>query len=91
MSIKENINIRRNQQNIVNTMISIYKRKNNKCVVLVTGEPGVGKSAIVDILCNELINQGAKKVNIVDTHLPTDPGDFFWTLYYRVWPKKMNL
>jgi ABC-type dipeptide/oligopeptide/nickel transport system ATPase component len=80
-----------NQEKLINKMIeTIYINKHKSCISLITGPPGTGKSYIAHLLCKKLISQGATTVNLIDTHNPSDPGDFFASLYSRVEPTEKS-
>uniref|UniRef100_A0A6C0DC19 ATPase AAA-type core domain-containing protein n=1 Tax=viral metagenome TaxID=1070528 RepID=A0A6C0DC19_9ZZZZ len=68
-----------NQQNIIEQVIPFYK-DNNRCVIMISGNPGTGKS-IMGILI-------AKEMNgvLCKTYNPTTPGDNLENIYNQVNP-----
>jgi hypothetical protein len=61
-------------------------------IVLITGKAGTGKSIIPYFVARDLLNSklftNIKKVSMVDTFNPTQPGDKFNTIYIKSSPKK---
>ena len=72
-----------NQRNIIDQVIKYYQ-KNNKCVVMVSGNPGKGKSALGILIAKELNGILCKSYN------PTNPGDNLENLYNQVNPTINN-
>ena len=88
--IKPTTYIATKEQNvIINKIIKFYNNnENNSCVTLITGPPETGKSFVALQLCKKLILDGALTVHLIDTHIPSDPGDTFSALYSRIEPSK---
>lgn len=79
---------RTQQQNAINTIMETYK-KMGYVVALLYGEPGKGKSMISLFLAKWLLGlKDIKKVTLVDTFFPFQPGNQFSTLYTKVSPSK---
>ena len=74
----------RSQQNdILEDVVSYYKN-NSRCVLMVTGEPGTGKS-FMGILIAKALNG-----SICKTYKPTEPGDSMRNLYDSVKPTEVS-
>jgi len=69
------------QHGIMEEVISVYRRQ-NYVVVLLSGKPGSGKSAIGKLLCKKLDGSYCKTYN------PTTAGDSFRKLYLAAAPSK---
>ena len=77
--------IRLDQHNIVLKMIELIKNnKNGNLVSLIYGKPGTGKSTLAWLLSKYLLEDLAKKITIINTFTPTDPGDSLAALYNKV-------
>lgn len=74
----------KNQSIIVQQIIDIWMSK-GYATVLLTGEPGGGKSVLALHLCNMLMTL-CDKVYLTDTFDPFNPGDFFSGMYSKVNP-----
>ena len=74
---------RNKQTEILEDVISYYKN-NNRCVLMVTGKPGTGKS-FMGILITKALNG-----SICKTYKPTEPGDSIRNLYDSVKPSEMS-
>jgi hypothetical protein len=75
------------QQSIIEKIHQDYKERSYS-VVLLYGEPGKGKSMIPYFLAKYMLQQEYKKISLVDTFNPSQPGDKFSTLYTKVFPSK---
>jgi len=75
------------QQSIIEKIHQDYKERSYS-VVLLHGEPGKGKSMIPYFLAKYMLQQEYKKISLVDTFKPSQPGDKFSTLYTKVFPSK---
>jgi DNA replication protein DnaC len=71
------------QKTIINSVLEFYQR-NNKCVIMVSGPPGTGKSSLGILI--------AKEVNgyLCETFNPTNPGDYLRTVRTQVNPTFKN-
>jgi hypothetical protein len=74
-------NPRPKQEKILKQIKSIYD-KNLKAVIVLSGEPGTGKSVIAQLLALQLDTSLCKHWN------PTDPGDDLNSIYQKVNPTK---
>ena len=77
-----------NQQSIIDKILQIYMEK-TYASSLICGPPKKGKSYIPIYLCYELIKlKNIRKVYLVDTWNPAEPGDDFVSLYNKFNPQK---
>ncbi len=81
------------QSIILDAIESRYTFENqNLCSIIISGEPGNGKSTIAILLAKRLLNNFSssyiEKVNFVDSWNPTDPGDTFENIYTTILPNK---
>ena len=74
------------QKEIINNLINIFSKK-EKCVSLITGNPGTGKSMVPQFLCKKLL-KNYESVTFCDSLNLCDPGDSFSYLYNIVLPDK---
>jgi hypothetical protein len=74
---------KKNQNHIIKQIIEFY-RKNNKCVVMISGDPGKGKSAVGILIAKEINGSLCKSYN------PTNPGDNLENLYNQINPTINN-
>lgn len=72
------------QEKVIQEIVADFTKK-KYTTVLLSGKPGTGKSMIPLYLCKYLRNI-CKKVSLVDTWNPTEPGDFFGAIYNKVNP-----
>ena len=82
-----NLEPRKNQSKIVD-ILQVEYEKRGYVVALIYGPPGNGKSMVPYFLAKQLLEAGAKKLSLVDTFNPFQPGDYFSSLYNRVSPSK---
>lgn len=75
------------QQSIVEKIHRDYQERSYS-VVLLHGEPGKGKSMVPYFLAKYMLQQEYKKISLVDTFNPSQPGGNFSTLYTKVFPSK---
>ena len=75
------------QQSIVEQIYQDYLERSYS-VVLLHGEAGKGKSMIPYFLAKYMLEQKYKKISLVDTFNPFQPGEKFSTLYTKVSPSK---
>lgn len=81
---------RQNQSNIVEHIYQEFVQR-NYVVALLYGEPGKGKSMIPYFLAKYMLDSTSpryKKVSLIDTFNPFQPGEKFSTLYTRISPTK---
>lgn len=76
-----NVNEMNNQNNIINLIIDMYKKK-NFLIINLYGEPGVGKTMLCYLLCKKLNG------NYCDSWNPTDPNDSLDHIYNEVIPEE---
>jgi hypothetical protein len=74
---------RNNQNEILEDVVSYYKN-NNRCVLMLTGEPGTGKSFMGILIAKELNG------SICKTYKPSEPGDCLRNLYDTVKPTEAS-
>lgn len=75
--------IKTHQQNIIDKVVTCYKEK-KKCVIMISGSPGAGKSAMGILIAKELNGSLCKTYN------PTNPGDNLENVYNQVNPTITN-
>jgi hypothetical protein len=78
---------RKDQAKIVSKLQAEYKTR-EYVVALLHGPPGNGKSMVPYFLAKQLLDASVKKISLVDTFNPFQPGDYFSSLYNRVSPSK---
>ena len=74
---------RNKQAEILDDVVSYYK-KNSRCVLMLTGEPGTGKSFMGILIAKALDG------SICKTYKPSEPGDSLRNLYDTVNPTEAN-
>jgi hypothetical protein len=74
----------KSQETVVQQIVTDFIEK-KYTTVLLAGKPGTGKSMIPLYVCKHLRNI-YKKVSLVDTWNPTEPGDNFGAIYNKVNP-----
>jgi hypothetical protein len=74
---------RNRQETILEDVVSYYKT-NNRCVLMLTGEPGTGKSFIGILIAKALDGSLCK------TYRPSEPGDSLRNLYDTVNPTEAS-
>jgi len=77
------------QKKAINTILNNFKQDSERphTAILLYGKTGSGKSMISHLLVKKMIKMDQyKKVTLVDTFNPTDPGDNLCNMYHKINP-----